>query len=185
MKNSTTKTIFYLSVITVLFSIGLFLFFFRVIQNKNQHASKVLATLQEKITEKANMVVFEEKIAEVESTHKAIDGYFLSADKIDIFVSYLEKFGEETNTELVVKNVEISKTEKNKILVSLSIRGKFSSIMQVLALLENSPYQIDVTQTYLNKVNQLTPQKDSKNTKTENTTDSIWQTIMSFKVLSS
>ena len=53
-----------MSILTMLLAVGSFVFFFKVIKNKNHHTSAVLTTLQSKINKKENIETLEKKIAE-------------------------------------------------------------------------------------------------------------------------
>lgn len=151
MKKNYTTLIFTFSIFISILSICLFIFFLKVIKNKNQHTSVVITTLEEKMKEKENAVMFTEKIAEIKSLQDSINSRFVDPNKIDIFVSYLEKIGLNLNSEVVVNNIEIQPKTKNIIIFKLSIKGTFQEVIKTITFLENIPYQINITQVYLNK----------------------------------
>jgi Tfp pilus assembly protein PilO len=151
MRKNNTSLIFYLSILTLLLSAGAFVFFFKIIQNKNEHTATVLNTLQSKMAEKRNADELEKKIAEVKASKNVIDDYLVRPTQIDSFVDYLEKLGTTGNAAVTVKNVEISPKDKNIVIVGISINGSFSHVMQTLSLIENMPHSIHITSAYLNK----------------------------------
>ena len=187
MQKNSTIFMLILTILAVLFASGIFVFMFKVIQNKNEHTSKVLMTLEDKMAQKENMSVVNQRLTEVETTIKTVNGYFVDSKQVDLFVAYLEKIGVDTGTDLLVKDVGISPTQKGNLLLKLSVKGTFSSIMQVVSLLENSPYQISITQTYLNKelvdsTPAVTPNKNPKLPVTP--APILWRADISFSVLS-
>lgn len=183
MHKPRTTLVFYMSILTMLLAVGSFVFFFKVIKNKNHHTSAVLTTLQSKINKKENIETLEKKIVEVEATRKVINGYFVDSNHIDSFINYLENLGTNTKTELVVKSVEISSSEANTVLGQVSIKGGFADVMRTTTLLENIPYQIHITSLYLNKdIQTVTTEVKGK---TVVTTSSVWQADIAFRILSS
>jgi hypothetical protein len=183
MHNKKTNLILSLSIITAIVVATVFILFFKVIKNKNEHTSAVLTTLETKINKKANIKMLEKKIAELEATRARIDSYFVDSEQIDSFISYLENLGTTAGTVLEVKTVEISPNKKNTILGKVSAQGTFASVMKTITLLESIPYQIEVTSVYLNKDTQ-TVTSEVKG-KTVTTTSYVWQADISFEILSS
>ena len=185
MKKNSTTILFSLSILAVIFALGIFIFLFKVIENKNSHASKVLSTLSDKVIEKENMSTMSKKISEMEATQKKVKGYLVDPSHVDTFVTYLEVIGTDTNTEFVVKNINTIEGVQNKIFINVSIRGTFANIMNALTILENVPYQLRVTKSYLSK--EETQQQftaDGKPKKQVNTLPT-WRADIDFNILSS
>lgn len=181
-KNHTTSTLIFSTLVAVL-AICLLVFFLKVIENKNKHASVVLATLQEKMKEKEKAIVFAGKVAEIKLLQDSINSYFVDPNKIDTFVNYLEEIGVDLGSEVSVKNIVISPKAKNIIIFNLSINGTFKEVMRTITFLENIPYRINITQVYLNKdTGQQGTQGVTENGKTSNTP--TWQADVSFNILS-
>ena len=181
MKKSHTNIIFILSVIMAITTICLFIFLFYVIRNKNEHASAVLVTLEEKIKEKENAVIFSERKLEIENIQHTIDDYFVDPNKIDTFVSYLEDLNKDAGVEISVESIEIPPKTKNTISIKLSAEGDFQEVIKTIYLLENIPYQVNFTQVNLNQNIQQPIIKEGKNVSSEITT---WQADVSFNILS-
>jgi hypothetical protein len=156
-----------------------------VIKNKNQHTSVVLTTLQDKITEKENYRINASKIEETKLIQDSMNNYLVDKDKIDVFVGYLENIGVDFSSIVSVKSIEVSKEDSDLILVRLSVNGTFSNVINTINLIENIPYQINITKIYLNKDTRLSFQ-ESRNTvqkqKTSKTPE--WQADISFSILS-
>lgn len=182
MKKKNTTIILIISILVTLFVVFAFVFIFKIIQNKNEHTSKVLITLAEKIEDKKNAKILSKKFIELESIYQNINNYFVDPSKIDIFVDYLEKLGLSNQTDLIVKNVEILSKEKDTILVRVSIRGSFANVASVIYLLENIPFNVKLNQIFLNKETENI--KNDVDGKEEGSTNSFWRADVSFNILS-
>src|SRR5574344_232670 len=95
------------SVLLAIITVFLFMFVFKIIENKNKHTNATISALELKMIEKENLELMADKISEYEETQSLIDGYFLEKQKADLFVEFLENLGKENNTELTVKSIEI------------------------------------------------------------------------------
>lgn len=185
MKKNYTTLIFIFSILISILAICLFIFFLKVIRNKNEHASVVLTTLEEKMKEKENAIMFSKKVAETKSLQDSINSHFVDPNKMDIFVSYLEEIGSSLGSLVVVNSIEIPPKTQNIISFQLSISGTFQKVMETVTFLENIPYQISITQVYLNKDIIQTTQGDVKTiTPVKITSLPTWQADVSFNVIS-
>jgi len=154
-------------------------FLLRVIRNKNQHASNIISVLENKIAEKENATLLNKKLTEVQVVSDIIDKHFVDSAHINKFVDYLEEFGVNTKTELVVKNVEVSPSAPNTIKVMVSVRGTFEDVVKTVAMLEKDDYIISIVSLYLNKdIAPVDPNGISNAV-------SAWQADVSFTTLSS
>jgi hypothetical protein len=140
-----------ISIIIAASVISVFAFFFTIIKNKNEHTSNVLAVLEDKIVKKNNAASLFEKMSEVKSIQSVVAGHLVDQTKIDGLVNYLENLGTEARTELVVKDITTLTTNKNTVAIKVSATGDFPSVLKTIALLENAPYQIHVTSSYVYK----------------------------------
>lgn len=182
MKKKRTTFIFISSLLAAIAAICLFAFFLKVIENKNKHTSVVLSTLEGKMQEKENAVLFADKVAETKSLQRSIDNYFLDPNQIDTFVGYLERIGSNLGGEVVVNNIEIPLKVKNMVNVKLSVFGTFEEVVKIINYIENAPYQIDVTQLYLNK--EIDPSTGDEKAGEKLEKNLNWQADLSFKILS-
>lgn len=151
MNKKYTIILLIVSFISTVLAACLFVFFMKVIKNKNEHTSIVLTTLEEKMKEKENAKIFAEKIAETKTFQSQINNYFVNPNQIDTFVSYLEDMGNSIGSKVLVNSIEVPTKTKNVISFKLSISGSFNDIMKTITFLENIPYQVNITQVYLNK----------------------------------
>ncbi len=189
MKKDHTNLIFIITILVTLFFIFFLIFFFRIIQKKNNYTSEVLTAISSKITERNNAKILIEKSTELKKANRALSSHFINPMKISSFISYLENLGSKNNTKLVVKNIGISNQKKDIILVNISVEGSFNSVIKILYLLESTPFNIDLTQAFVNKEIEPTGNNDTKteikNKKTKvNSKHSLWKASVSFSVLS-
>lgn len=186
MKKNNTNLILIISILLFLGVLGGTVYFFKIIKNKNRHISATVNTLENKIKEKENIDVLEKKMAELGDTHKRIGSYLVDTTRIDTFVEYLEKLGTDHNVILLVKSVEVPKGEKNKLTVSIDLKGSFSDVTNIIDLLENAPYNIVLNSLSLNKVTRQEEgeEADSKNKELLPKSKFYWQANVSFNVLS-
>ena len=140
-----TTLIFCLSTATVLITLGAFIFFFKVIENKNKHTSNVLITLANKEKQKENNENLIKQISEVSDTKSQIDSYFVDPNKIDSFINYLENLGTESGANLKVKGFETKIDSGNSLNVKVSAKGTFNNVISTLMLIEDAPYKLMVT----------------------------------------
>ena len=185
MKKTHTSAILVFSIIATIASILLFIFFLRVIDNKNKHINAVLSTLGEKLREKENAIIFTGKVAEIKTLQDSINSHFVNPDQIDTFVSYLEKVGADLGSQVSVESIEVPEKNKNIIAVRLSVKGTFEKVTKTVTYLENIPYQISITQIYLNEnVKDVTQYNPSAKDQIKSSNTPMWQADVSFNVLS-
>lgn len=186
-KYHTTYLLIFSAIVTIL-AVGLFVFFYKIIENKNLHASTVLTTLQGKMKEKEDAILFAEKVAEIKSLQNSVNGYFVDSNKIDTFVNYLEDIGPNFGTEVTVKNIEIPPKTKNTIIFDVAVSGTFKGVMKTITFLENILYKVNITQIYLNKdvveQSQQTMGTDGAIIKEKVPSTQTWQADVSFNILS-
>jgi hypothetical protein len=182
MKSKNTIIMFIIAALATIVAICSFIFVMRIIKKTNENTSVTLVELQEKMKDKENATIFAKKIAEIQALQDSINGHFLDPNKIDKFASYLEEMGASVGVEVLIKNIEVPPKTKNTMLLKLSISGEFQGVMKMIALLENNPYQINITQAYLNKnIEQLTEEEIKLNKVLAKT---IWEANVTFNILS-
>lgn len=182
MKTKNTLTILIFSTLAAIAAIGLFVFFFSVIQNKNQNISETLAILQDKLMEKQNAEIFAEKVNEIRLLQDSINSHFVDPDKIDTFVDSLEEIGGVTGASVSVNSIEAPDATKNAISFNVLVKGTFSQVMKTITYLENIPYQVNVTKVYLNK--DIKEKKETDITAVKIPDVSVWQAGITFNILS-
>lgn len=151
MKNKKILLILIPSILVAAASVFGFIYILKIIKIKNENTSAILLALEEKMVTKENEKIFSEKIAEVKKMSDSINAYFVDPNNIDTFVVFLESLGTIEGVELVVNNIDIPKDIINILNLKISIKGEFSNVISTIDSLENIPYEINITQIYLNK----------------------------------
>jgi hypothetical protein len=184
MDQTRANLIFILSLATAVLCIGTCAFFLHIIKDKNEHSSSVLWILADKIQEQSDTNVTQEKSAQVQAIDQAVDSHLVDPDKINTFVDYLEAFGTNTNTAVVVNDIRLAPKDKNSIQTAISIVGTFADVERTIALLENDTYQIHITAASFveNPPQPIAPAPRGKTLPPEPLT---WHADVSFTVLSS
>lgn len=181
IKKSHTTFFLIFSILALMVVVLLFIFFLKIIKNKNEHISVAVTTLEGKMKDKENAIINASKVTEIKSIQNTINNYFVDPNKIDTFVDYLEKVGSNLGSIVLVSSIEIPPNTKNLISFKISITGTFNDVMRTITLIENIPYQINITRVYFNKkasapiVNKIA----NKNIKPQ-----TWQADVSFNILS-
>lgn len=127
-----------------LISVGMFVFAFRVIKHKNQYASALTQTIQQKIIEEENILESKNIIAETKQKHDTLKSFIVDQDKIDEFATYIEAQGDAVGIAVNIRNVEISPMNPNILSLTFDGIGNFEDVTRLLWIIENSPYKISV-----------------------------------------
>lgn len=184
MSRKKTTLILIISIITTILAVAVLVLFFRIINNKNIHTSSVLSTLDQKMEEKENIEILQEKIFEIEETRDNLSNHLFNSEFIDTFVSYIEDLGASVGTQISVVGIESIKNEKNLMQIKISSQGSFSNVAKSIALIENMPYQIDIMQIYLNKDLSPSDEKDNQ-TEIKQINGQTWSADITFNIKSS
>lgn len=160
MKNNRTTLLFWISLALFLVALGGVIFFIRFIAEKNGETARLIETLETNMKNFENRTELEKKIAEAETIHSRISGYFVDADRIDMFVDQVESLGIQTGTTVVIKSADGIPDKPNILALKISFTGTFSSAMNMLSLFESLPYDISISNIYMNK--DKSPNADTK-----------------------
>lgn len=183
MKKTKTTIIFTTTLILALLSISIFIFFMKVIQNKNTHIQAVYTTLEEKTKEKNQIDTIRKNNDFIKQSQERVNSYFVDTTDISVLINYLESIGDQGGVVLTVDNVETSKTDDKFISVKVSLEGSFSSNIKTIRMLEHIPYKTHFNNIYINK--DISEQNQSSINKKIVKPSYLWQTQISFDVLSS
>lgn len=124
-----------------------------------------------------------EKVNKVSEISDTINSYFVNSKEVDSFINYLENLGASAGVELEVENFDVSATSKDILNVTISTKGSFSNTIKALILIENAPYKINITKTFLDKSSESSNPDPKDPQKQINT--SFWRSEISFNVLTS
>lgn len=178
MDRKTTTFKFILSIFAALLVIASFVFFLKIIKDKNRNTSMSIISLQEKVKMKEKITMFSEKSAEIIKLQSSVNDYFVDTKKIDTFVNYLESLGEDIGSKITVKEINVPEKLTDRIEFQLSITGDFDQVTKTVIILENIPYRIDVTRVYYNKEINFNKDENLKNLEVP-----TWQADLTFNIL--
>ncbi len=182
MKNNKTTIIFLISLVIALFTISVFVFLMKVVENKNIHIQSVSSALEEKETEKSQIDKIKKNADMIKESQDKINLYFVDSTNITTFINYLESVGSLGGTTLTVQNVDIPDQQGNQISARILIDGSFSNVMKTLQMMENVPYKVHFNSVYLNK-NVSSDQNGQLNVKKMPKT--YWEAQVSLNMLTS
>ncbi len=185
MKDNHTKFVLIGSAITTIISALVFIFFFRAIQNKNEHTLVLMNTLADRMAQKENAQILKQKFDEVSSIKDTIDGYFVDPKDIN-FINSIESLGSSFGADVKVESFDIPQNSKNTLSVKISSSGSFVNMMRLLVLVENMPYKLNITRAYLDKSEVDTPVTTDQKVKVAKAPTTLsWILEVSFNVLTS
>ncbi|MCC6323915.1 hypothetical protein IT400_03955 [Candidatus Nomurabacteria bacterium] len=168
MPQKRTYILLFISIFTTLIAVGMFLFAYNVIKHKNQYASALAQTIEEKITNEDNVQEFRKVIQDTKQKNELLKSFIVNQQKIDEFVAYLEAQGDIAKVPVNIRNVEISITDPSMLIVTFDGISNFENVIRLIWVIENAPYKINV-----------------KNVTFNNIMENKWQINMSIEVISS
>ena len=180
MKKINITTKFFLLLLLATFSVTIFIYLFKVIENKNIHTQAAYVVLAEKVNFKNQSDAIKRSVSLTKEAQKKINSYFVDVENIDLFMGELESLGPKSGVDVMIKSVEPSKTDEKYITINFSTEGSFANIFKVIQMVEYMPYKIHLKNVYLNK--NIIFNQDPKANKTSVTG---WQADISFQVLNS
>ena len=144
MPQKRTYILLSISIITTVCA-ALFVFFaFRFISNKNLQAVELSKNIQEKINQEENLTKFKKVIQETNEKNALLKSYIVDQDRIDQLVTYLEAKGDSVGVPIQIKNVDVSTINPNTISLSFDGEGAFSNVMNLVWIMENLPYSVNI-----------------------------------------
>ncbi len=150
MPQKRTYRLLIASIFTILVSVSMLLFAFRVIKHKNQYASALSQTIESKITQEENVSEFKKVIEDTKEQHELLQSFVVKQSKIDEFATYLETEGDAVGVPINIQNVEISAVDPSVVLISFDGVSNFENVMHLVWVIEHAPYKIKITSLSLN-----------------------------------
>lgn len=144
MLTKYTYKIFIASIFASIVAVGLFVFTFVVIRNKNQHASALAQTIKENLDKEENIIEYTKIIEDTKEKHELLKSYIVNQNQIGEFATYLENQGAEVGIEVKISQVALSPTDPNILIVDLEGVGNFQNTIRLLSRVENAPYKVKI-----------------------------------------
>jgi hypothetical protein len=151
--------------------VGAYVFWYLMVSQASSRVASLQNTLASKGDESAQILSARRTLALLQAEDIVFDRYFI--DEVDIipFLEGIEGAGDEFQA--VTEVVSVAKEggpEGTRLVVSVSIKGSFDSVMRTLGVLEHGPYDITTTGLTLAHLPQ------------EETSPARWNLAVSFSV---
>ena len=151
MKKNKQKTglIFTGVVFLVLLLLGAYGYSFLEMKKTSENAALVSAELNQYLSKKGTINILKTAVKSTKEERKKIDTYFVEWDDMPDFAKEIESLGKISGTELVITGLGV---KDNTLLLKISSNGSFKNTLQLVALIENLPFKLEITEAYIDLV---------------------------------
>jgi hypothetical protein len=170
MKNSLPKIQIALSVIFLLAAVGTFVFLRNITLRNNVEAEKISLENKDKDYAKEELKLLNEFVLSIGEEKAEIESHFVKSSDAVPFLDSLEGIGKTLGIKSEVTNVDIP-LERDSLIVDVNVSGSFPLIYKFLKLVENSPYETEISTMSLERLG-------------PNSSAPLWSAKFSIKVLS-
>lgn len=131
-----------------------FVFYFILNQiNDSKSSTKIMYEEWQNEEDRREVIKsLDRSIKEIELEKKSIESHFVSSSDVVPFLDFFEQSALKVNAETEVSSVSVS-VENDSILVDLKTKGSFESLYKYITLLENAPYELEISSFVLSKEN--------------------------------
>jgi len=150
MKNNFKKLQFFLSIIFFIFSLLIFLFLYRQINNNNQKAEQSVVEFTSKANQLDQIKVLNRSIGTIKEEKSLLETHFAQSSDIVPFLGTIEALALKAGVKAEVASVDASK-DIGVLGVQVNTSGNFQGLYKFLTLLENSPYELEFTSIDMQK----------------------------------
>jgi len=142
------KSLFARAVVTFAASAGI-LFGYWIWYGIVADKSSAVASLQDQITTKtetaSRIASARVALSEIAGDEDIVRNYFISEDGVVAFINDLEAHGRAQGAEVSVLSVSTNTSSTSpSLLLSLSIKGPFSSVLRTVGTIEYAPYDLSI-----------------------------------------
>ncbi len=125
----------------------------------------------------------ERTLKTIETERAILDNHFIKSSDVAIFLDMIENLAPEVNATAEVTQVDIA-PDNQSISVGLKADGTFEALYKFIRLIENSRYQIELTNMSMQKIGVVAavPAEGTEEVPTESTVK--WSAIFQIKLLS-
>ncbi len=144
MKNNIQKIPFLVAVTLLLASSFAFLFLYMQINKNNDRAEADLNKWEAEVARREEIKSLDRTLKNVQEEKAELEKHFAQSSDVVPFLNTIESLARAVGTDPEIMSVESSK-ESDILLVGMQTRGSFEAVYKFLMLLENSPYQVELT----------------------------------------
>jgi len=173
MKNRSNKNLMGMAVIFLVISLTVFFFVYKKLNQNKQAAESTLKEWQKEDTRLTELKTLDATLKSMEAERKNLDKHFAKSTDAVPFLDSLEASARSVGAKAEISAVEIPK-EEQVLNVTLKATGSFEALYKFLLLVENAPYELQITTMNIVK----NGGEDTLNT------NGSWQVFIKLKLLS-
>ena len=177
MQNNFPKIPLLLSVIFFICSSLVFLFFYKATNDNNQKSQSKEGEWQSEKLKHDEMKTVDHSLKIIEKERAQLETHFAQSSDIVPFLDTIEKLAPKAGVKAEVASVDIL-TDRTGLMVGMKASGTFGGLYKFLALLENSPYEIEFISMDMQKETEL------GGVESKNVSFLKWDVIFKIKLLS-
>ena len=136
----------------MLFSSFVFYFILKQINDSKKSTSLIHEEWRQEEDRREVIKSLDRSIKEIDLEKKSIESHFVSSKDVVPFLDFFEQSALKVNAETEVSSVSVP-IENDSILVDLKTKGSFESLYKYITLLENAPYELEISSFVLSKEN--------------------------------
>lgn len=176
MQSNFPKIQLFLSVIFLIFSCLLFLFFYREVNNKNIESQLKEMQLQKETRRRDEIKALNNSVKIIEEEKTKLETHFAKSSDVVPFLDTIEALAVKVGAKAEVVSVDILK-DNTGLLVGMSAGGDFEGLYKFLTLLENSSYELEFVTLDINR-------KIALSAVNKSVIISEWNAVLKIKLLS-
>lgn len=136
----------------MLFSSFVFYFILKQINDSKNSTKLIHEEWRQEEDRREVIKSLDRSIKEIDLEKKSIESHFVSSKDVVPFLDFFEQSALRVNAETEVSSVSVP-IENDSILVDLKTKGSFESLYKYITLLENAPYELEISSFVLSKEN--------------------------------
>lgn len=131
-----------LSAIFFVFSLSVFLFFYKVVNDKNEILQQAHTEWQAETLRRNEIKQLDRSMKAIAQERVMLDSHFAKSSDIVPFLNMIEELASSVFVEAEISSVDIAK-DNTSLTVGVKTSGSFEALYKFLTLLENSPFELE------------------------------------------
>lgn len=177
MKRESTKNRIFLAVGFFILASLIFVFLYRETMDNHKISENSLAEWKKESSKQDETMSLNRSIASVTEKKNLLETHFAKSSDVVPFLDSLENLAKNVGVKAGVSLVDLPEKEDG-LIVEMKVAGDFKTVYKFLKLLENSPYQLELTSVNLQNISQDETATKSPDKKTG------WEALLRIKLLS-
>lgn len=176
MQSNFPKIPLFLSIIFFIFSLFVFVFLYKAIDNSNKESQLKEMEWQSELLRRDEIRVLDNSVKAIEKERVQLENHFAQNSDIVPFLNTIEGLASKVGIKAEVTSVDLL-VDRDGIMVGMKVSGAFGDLYKFLTLLENSPYELEFTGVDMSK-------GVGGDSGSKNVTFSGWDVYLKIKLLS-